>query len=113
MVGSFAGKTAGFFTGPLMEGCLNGVATLRIGYLAKGRCRAFEAWTERTAVGAARAALTEAGRFSAGLVNDLVRTVGGGILRLPGKVVSGLGEKLGAMFRRAEPEAGGEAPQGA
>ncbi len=102
MVGSLAGKTAGFFTGPLMEGCLNGVATLRVGYLAKGRCRAFEAWTQRTAVHAARAALTEAGRFSAGLVSDLVRTVGGGIMRLPGKVLNGIGDKLAAIFGRRE-----------
>ena len=109
MVGSLAGKTAGFFTGPLMEGCLNGVATLRVGYLAKGRCRAFEAWTQRTAVSAARAALTEAGRFSAGLVSDLVRTVGGGIMRIPGKVLGGIGERLASIFGFREGDPAGEA----
>ncbi len=99
-VGSLAGKTAGFFAGPLMEGCLNAVATLRIGYLAKRRCRAFQAWTERTAASATRDALVEAGRHSAGLVADVVRTVGGGILRIPAKALGGLVERVTAVFRR-------------
>lgn len=100
-LGSLAGKTAGFFAGPLMEGCLNGVATMRIGYLAKARCRAFQAWNERTAGQAVREALVEAGRFTTGLVGDLVRAVGGGLLRLPGKILGGLVDRLSALFSRS------------
>ena len=107
MFGSLVGKTAGFMTGPLMEGCLNGVATLRIGYVAKGRCRAFSAWTERTAAQHARAGVAEAAHFSAGLVKDVVTGVGGGILHMTGSALSGLVEKISALFRRPEP---GEQP---
>jgi hypothetical protein len=103
-VGSLAGKTAGFFAGPLMEGCLNGVATLRIGYVAKGRCRAFSAWTERTAMDATHAALKEAGRFSAGLVSDVARGVGGGVMRITGSALSNLVERVTAIFRRPDAE---------
>lgn len=104
-VGSLAGKTAGFFAGPLMEGCLNGVATLRVGYLARTRCRAFQAWNERTAARAAREALVEAGRHSAGLVGDVVRTVGAGIMGIPAKALAGLVDRMTGIFRRRQEEA--------
>lgn len=109
-VGSLVGKTAGFFTGPLMEGCLNGVATLRIGYVAKRRCRAFTAWTPKTAPQAARDAVAEAGHLSAGLVRDVVTSVGGGLLSLTGTALTKLVEKASALFRSTRP---GEEPAGA
>lgn len=106
MAGSLIGKTAGFMTGPLMEGCLNAVATLRIGYVAKGRCRAFSAWTERTGARAAQDAVAEAANFSAGLVRDLVRTVGGGLVSLTGHALGSLADKVAGFFRK--PAAGDE-----
>jgi len=105
-VGSLVGKTAGFMTGPLMEGCLNGVATLRIGYVAKGRCRAFQAWTPRTAPQAAREGIAEAAHFSAGLVKDVVTSVGGGLLSLTGTALAKFVEKVSSLFRRPAPEVG-------
>ncbi|MFV1959090.1 MAG: DUF697 domain-containing protein [Planctomycetota bacterium] len=112
LIGSLAGKTAGFFTGPLMEGCLNGVATLRVGYLAKGRCRAFHAWTQRTACDAAQSALTEAARFSGGLVTDVVRVVGGGVLRLPARALAALVERITGTFKRPQVPPPERAPGG-
>ncbi len=109
-VGALVGKTAGFLTGPLMEGCLNSVATLRIGYVAKSRCRAFQAWTPKTAPQAAQAAIAEAAHLSAGLVKDVVTTVGGGVLSLTGSALSSLVDKVTALFKRPAP---GEAPAGA
>lgn len=109
-VGSLVGKTAGFFTGPLMEGCLNGVATLRIGYVAKSRCRAFNAWTPKTAPQAAQAAIAEAATLSAGLVKDVVTSVGGGILSVTGSALVKIAEKVSAVFKGPTP---GEEPAGA
>ncbi len=109
-VGALAGKTAGFFAGPLMEGCLNAVATLRIGYLAKARCRAFQEWNEKTAADAARQAMIEAGHLSAGVVTDLVRTVGGGLLKIPARILGGVLDRLTGLFRKPAgpaPEAAG------
>ena len=108
-VASFAGKAAGVLAGPLLDGTLNAVATLRIGYVAKARCRSFSAWTARTRRDAARAALGEAARFSGGLVKDVVKAVGGGILSIPAKALGGLVERVAALFRRA-PDAEGHAP---
>jgi hypothetical protein len=110
MAGSLVGKTAGFMTGPLMEGCLNAVATLRIGYVAKGRCRAFNAWTSKSAPRIARAAIAEAAHFSAGLVKDVVTTVGGGVLSLTGQALRGLVDKVTGIFRKPRT---GEEPAGA
>ena len=109
-VGSLVGKTAGFFTGPLMEGCLNGVATLRIGYVAKSRCRAFSAWTPKTAPQAARDAVAEAAQQSAGLVKDVVTAVGGGLMSITGSALTKLVEKVTALFKGPEPS---EEPAGA
>ena len=53
-------------------------------------------------------ALTEAGRFSAGLVRDLVGTVGGGIMQIPGKVLNGIGDRLSALFGRRTATSGGD-----
>lgn len=36
-------------TGSLVDGTVNGLMTLRVGLLAKGRCRGFEAWSEARA----------------------------------------------------------------
>ena len=93
-----------------MEGCLNGVATLRIGYVAKGRCRAFSAWTPKTAPQAARAAVAEAALVSAGLVKDVVTAVGGGLLSLTGSALAKIADKVGALFMGPKPD---EEPAGA
>jgi uncharacterized membrane protein YcjF (UPF0283 family) len=104
MVASLAGKTAGVLAGPLLDGSLNAIGTLRIGYLAKARCRAFSKWTDRTRADAVRGALVEAGRISRGVVADVVRTVGGGLLKLPARAISGVLDRLGSLFRPPAPD---------
>jgi hypothetical protein len=102
MVGAFAGKAAGALAGPVLDGSLNAIGTLRIGYVAKARCRAFSAWTERTRSAAVRGALLEAASLSRGVVTDLVKTVGGGILRLPARLLMGMTSAVAALFRPAQ-----------
>ncbi len=104
MVGAIAGTAAGVVTGPVVDGSLNAIAMLRIGYVAKSRCRAFSAWTERTRAQATREALLESGRMARGVVVDLVRTVGGTVLKLPFRVLGKLTDAVGALFRSPEVE---------
>ena len=111
VIGGVVGKSVGTFAGPVLDGTLNAICTARIGYLAKARCRSFSAWTEATRVEALRGALGEAAAITGGLVADLVRTVGGGLLRLPGRMLGAMGSTVAGWFR-GEAEAGTE-PTGA
>jgi hypothetical protein len=110
MVGAVAGTAAGVMTGPLLDGSLNAVAMLRIGYLAKSRCRAFNAWSEKTRAQATREALAEAGRMAKGVVLDLVKTVGGGVLKLPFRILGKVTDAVAGLFRSSEPEPAGAPP---
>lgn len=98
-LGGAFGKTVGALGGPLLEGGLNAVATLRIGYLTRARCRSFSAWNEATRGQAITDAFKEAAYFSKDVVADIVRTVGGGILKLPGKILGKVADSLTAIFR--------------
>jgi hypothetical protein len=99
MLGGLLGKTAGVFAGPVLDGSVNAICTLRIGYLAKARCRSFQAWNERTRLEAVRYALGEAAALSTGLVADILKSVGGGLLRLPGKILGGMGSVMASLLR--------------
>ena len=96
------GKTVGALGGPLLDGGLNAVATLRIGYVAKARCRAFAAWNEATRAQALRGAFAEAATFSKEVVGEVLRTVGGGLWKIPQAALTKLGEALGGLFKRGE-----------
>lgn len=98
-VGSAFGKTVGVLGGPLLEGGLNAVATLRVGYLAQARCRSFQAWTERSRTTAIAGAFQEAARHTKEVVSDIVRTVGGSILRLPGRLLGKAVDALSVLWK--------------
>jgi hypothetical protein len=106
-LGSLAGKGVGVLAGPLLDGAVNAVVTLRIGYVARGRCRAFQAWNERTRARVAKEAFVEAAAFSKEVVTEIIRTVGGGILRLPATMLGKVGDALSGLWRRWS----GEAPE--
>ncbi len=81
--GGFLGKAASPFAGPVVDGVVNGLVTMRIGYLAMHRCRAFRAFTERSIGGFLRSAFREAAKQSAGLATDVVTKVGTPMLKMP------------------------------
>ncbi len=111
-IGGIFGKTVGVVAGPVMEGGLNAVATLRIGYVAKARCRAFEAWNEKTTGEAVAEALREAGMFTKEVVGAVVKSVGGGIMRLAGEILGKVGGGLSRLWRKPEDD-GTPEPSGA
>jgi len=84
--GGFLGKAAAPLAGPIADGAVNGLATLRIGYLARARCRAFRAFTKASLAGVLQSAFREATMQGVGLVSDLVRTVGRPVLRIPEEI---------------------------
>jgi hypothetical protein len=104
-LGGAFGKTVGAVAGPLMEGGLNAVATLRIGYLTQARCRAFQAWTEKSRTQAVAGAVAEASRHAREVVGDIVRTVGGGMLKLPARILGKAVESLSVLWRSPDDEA--------
>ena len=87
---------------------MNGVATLRIAYLAKARCRSFSAWKGQTRSQAMSGAFKEAAGLSKDLVAEIIRTVGGGLWKLPANAVRKLVGAVGGFFKKAEPD---EAPE--
>lgn len=99
-LGTVFGKSFGALAGPVMEGGLNAVATLRIGYVAKARCRAFDAWTERTRVDALKGAVAEAGQFSKTVFTEVVKTVGGGVFKIPAAAVTKVADSISNFWSR-------------
>lgn len=112
-MGGLFGKTVGALGGPLLDGGLNAVATLRIAYVAKARCRSFNTWNERTRTEAVRTGFAEAATFSKEVVTEVVKTVGGGILKVPAKALGRIGESLANIFRKPDGPDGEPSPAGA
>jgi putative membrane protein len=110
--GGFFGKAASPFAGPIVDGVINGLVTMRIGYLAMSRCRAFQAFTQRSVANYLRSAFQEAAKQSAGLASDVVTKVGTPILKMPveagKKLVDWVSESVRGWFGwKAGPEPSG------
>lgn len=77
VVGSLLGRMGGLVAGPVMDGGINAMMTLKLGYLAKRRCRSFKGWSARQAKSISEAALKEVKSESGSVINDLLKRVGG------------------------------------
>ncbi len=109
-MGSVFGKTVGMLGGPLLDGGMNALATLRIGYVAKARCRAFSGWNETTRTEAVIGAVKEAGQLSKDVMTEIVKAVGGGLLKIPGKAIGKIGDAISGIWKKGageEPEPAG------
>jgi hypothetical protein len=102
--GNWLGKAATPLVGPLADGIINGMMTLRIGYLARARCRAFRAFTQASVANYLQEAMQEVARQATGLVGDLVKNVGTPVLKLPveagKKLLEWVGDWVGGWFGR-------------
>jgi hypothetical protein len=107
------GSVVGVVAGPLLDGGINAVATLRIGYIAKARCRSFAAWTETTRAQALHDALAAAKDRSKEVIAELAKEAGVGIAGAAGKVGGAVKEGLAGLLRKLRGEEGeGPAPAG-
>lgn len=77
VVGSVIGRMGGLVAGPVMDGAINATMTLKLGHLAKRRCRSFEAWTPERASGLAEEALKRVRTEAGSVVGELLKKVGG------------------------------------
>ncbi len=111
LIKNMAGRTAGLIAGPLLDGGANALFTLRLGYVAKARCRCFEAWTDTTRMQAVRDAFAVAGRVARGVFSDLATTVGSTAAEWSGRLGTAGRDTFAVLWRLlagAEPEAAAE-----
>jgi uncharacterized membrane protein YcjF (UPF0283 family) len=97
------GSVAGIVAGPLVDGSVNAVATLRVGYLAKGRCRSFRAWTDATRKQALADALAAAKERSGEVVKEIVKRAGSSLGGVGDAVKGGFAQLL-RILKGEEPD---------
>lgn len=64
---------------PVVEGSVNAVATLRIGHLAKMRCRTLTPWKGKQRILAVKAAFDAAGSWAGDVLREVSQRVGGSL----------------------------------
>lgn len=81
MAGSALGRVSshigGMIAGPVMDGSVNALVTLKLGYLAKSRCRSFTAWTPQRKANALAEVFGQIKAESVSVTGELVRTLEG------------------------------------
>lgn len=77
VIGGLLGRMGGLIAGPVMDGGINAMMTLKLGYLAKRRCRSFKGWSAGQARAISAEALREVKQESGSVIGDLLKRVGG------------------------------------
>lgn len=77
VIGGLLGRMGGLIAGPVMDGAVNAMLTLKMGYLAKRRCRAYEGWSAQQARSISAEALERVKRESGSVATDLLKRCGG------------------------------------
>lgn len=77
IMGGLLGQMGGMVAGPVMDGAINAMMTLKLGYLAKRRCRSFESWSLKQAGSISTQAMQGVKRESASVISDLLKASGG------------------------------------
>lgn len=137
LIGAQLGSLAGSVAGPVMEGMTNALVTVRVGCLAKDRCRAFQRWDQATKQGALKAVGAYTKKISGKLWKEILAASGLGLGKIGEKLKGGIaasgaaaksglaatGRAMGKLLRRkkkdgveveveveADAEPDGEAP---
>jgi len=77
VIGGLLGRMGGLVGGPLMDGGINAMMTLKLGYLVKRRCRSFKGWSAGQAKAISEEALQGVKQESGSVVADLLKRCGG------------------------------------
>lgn len=96
-LGSWFGRAGSAIVGPVADGAVNALVTVRIGYVAKARCRSFRVWTDTSLRTILVDCFKEAGSHGKGVVFDVLSGTKGGIKRAGSEVwqrASGLVSKF-------------------
>jgi hypothetical protein len=97
MVGDLAAEAPGMakaipglsvVAGPILDGTINTVMMMRVGYLAKRRCRSFEAWDRKAMRSAVHDVFKSVAQQTAGISKELINQVGGFVLPYVNSAVS-------------------------
>jgi putative membrane protein len=76
LAGGVLGRLGGIVAGPVMDGAINALMTMKVGHLAKRRCRSFQAWNEKTMRRVVMDVLTRVKTESTGIVGELLTRLG-------------------------------------
>jgi hypothetical protein len=91
------GRAGGLIAGPAVDGITNALVLIRIGHLAKERCRSYRRWDAATRRNAILSALSATQSVGVGLAAEILRRVGSGM----GVLASGIASKVGEMGENA------------
>lgn len=86
------GSVGGVIAGPAVDGITNALVLIRIGYLAKERCRSYRRWDAATQRSAVVTAVHMTQKIAVGLATEILRHVGWGVTALVGKAATKVGE---------------------
>jgi hypothetical protein len=81
------GGWGGLVAGPAVDGITNALVLIRIGFLAKERCRSYRRWDAAARQSAVATAVTMTQKVAYGLSAEILRQVGWGVSAAAGKVV--------------------------
>lgn len=93
------GGVGGIVAGPAVDGVTNALVLIRIGYLAKERCRSYRHWDAAARRSAVLSAMSATQHVAIGLATEILRQVGGGVTAVAGQVFTKASEFGGAAYR--------------
>ena len=85
-LGGVVSKIGGRVLGPMMDGSVNALMTMKLGYVAKRRCRSFDVWSRASARRVTMEVFEQVKKESSSLIAELVK-ISGGVLDVAGNVV--------------------------
>lgn len=100
------GGVTGVVAGPAIEGLTNALVVIRIGYLAKERCRSFRYWSQDAQRSAFVKALQATQKVALGLTTEIFRQVGSGLGAVAGVAAKKIAEAAGAAAKSVGSVAG-------
>jgi putative membrane protein len=99
LLGKWLGGIAGIVAGPLLNGGANAVMTLRLGYLARARCRSMQRWTDEHRLSVLMRALKSSADASTWVLREMTAQVGGIVGGVVGGMASGAAGAGASVFR--------------
>lgn len=100
------GGVTGVVAGPAVDGVTNALVLIRIGYLARERCRSFRQWDQQTQKSALVRALAATQKVAVGLATEIFRRAGGTLSVVAGQVAGGMATVAGGAADRLANVAG-------